>query len=72
MAKQPGAPPCPETGAADPLPKARTAWDTGGINPHMALPRQSSNPGCHFFLIVYFLVMPNWALFLFFCHDQGA
>lgn len=28
--------------------------------------------GCHFFLIVYFLVMSNWALFLFFCHNQGA
>lgn len=37
----------------------------------MAFPRLSSDPGCQFSLIVYFLVMSNWALFLFSVTTKG-
>lgn len=44
----------------------KTVSEAEGINLPMVLPGLSSNLGCHFSLIVYFLVMSNWALFLFF------
>lgn len=44
----------------------KTVPEAEGINLPMVLPRLSSNLGCHFSLIVYFLIMSNWALFLFF------
>lgn len=44
----------------------KTVPEAEGINLPMVLPRLSSNLGCHFSLIVYFLLMSNWALFLFF------
>lgn len=62
----------PKRGQGDPVPKARTAWEAGGTNLHMVLPRLSSNLGCHFFPHCLFSSYVKLGFVFIFCHNQGA